>query len=100
MVTELAVVDILAGHEDEFVKAVERNTAAIKQVAQSVHLLRCLEEPARFVLQVEWDDIAAHEAFKTTEAFARWRADVGPHLAAPPAAAHYRSATGAVDDAP
>jgi quinol monooxygenase YgiN len=56
---------------------------------RSAALSRCVEHESRFMLRVEWDSIAAHEEFRTTEAFATWRAAVGRYFAAPPQAAHY-----------
>jgi quinol monooxygenase YgiN len=95
MATEIALIDVIPGHEVAFIEAVDRNIDAIRshRGAHSANLLRCLELPTRFVLHVEWTDIAAHNDFRETEAFARWRADVSSHLAAPPDAAHYHAAS-------
>ena len=91
MVTEIALIDVTPGREDAFMDDVRRNLATIASApgAASAELLRCVEQPSRFVLQVEWQDISDHDAFRATDAFASWRADVGPHLANAPEAAHY-----------
>jgi quinol monooxygenase YgiN len=92
VVIEIALIEVKPGCRDSFVAAVDRNREAILAAAgaHSVDLLHCVEEPLRFVLQVEWDDIAAHDTFRESVAFDRWRADIGGQLAGPPAAAHYR----------
>jgi quinol monooxygenase YgiN len=55
----------------------------------SVRMTQGVETPTRFVLLVEWESIAAHEAFRASEAFGAWRGHVGPHFAAPPRIEHF-----------
>lgn len=52
-------------------------------------LRRCVEEPDRFVVTVEWESVEAHEDFRAGERFADYRAPIGALLAEPPAYAHY-----------
>jgi heme-degrading monooxygenase HmoA len=36
---------------------------------------RCIEQPANFLLLVEWETLEAHtEGFRTSEAYQQWRA--------------------------
>jgi quinol monooxygenase YgiN len=50
---------------------------------------RCIEEPDRFVVTVEWDSVEAHIAFRESEAFAGYREPIGGLFAEPPVFAHY-----------
>jgi quinol monooxygenase YgiN len=42
------------------------------------------------VLLVEWSDIAAHERYRDTEQYARWREVISPYAAGPAAVQHTR----------
>ena len=90
MVTELADIRVVEGREEAFVEAYRE---AVAQLAASagigaIRLTRSVETPTRFVLLVEWDSVAAHQAFRDSERFAAWRALIGPHFAAAPHVEH------------
>jgi quinol monooxygenase YgiN len=53
-----------------------------------VRMTRGMESPSRFVLLVEWESVAAHEGFRGSDGFDRWRAAIGPFLAGPPVVEH------------
>jgi heme-degrading monooxygenase HmoA len=41
----------------------------------SLRVGRCIEQPANFLLLVEWETLEAHtEGFRTSEAYQQWRA--------------------------
>jgi heme-degrading monooxygenase HmoA len=91
MVLEIATFDIRSGAEEEFSAAVR---AALALVAETpghrwARMTRGVETPSRFVLIVEWDSVEAHQAFRDSDRFPRWRAAIGPHFAAPPFVEHY-----------
>ncbi|MFC0003181.1 MULTISPECIES: antibiotic biosynthesis monooxygenase family protein [Micromonospora] len=92
MVLEVALIDVLPGHEDAFAAAY-REAHAIVSAAEgcrSVRMTRGVETPTRFVLLIEWDSVEAHDVnFRQTEAFGRWRALIGPHFAGPPVVEHF-----------
>jgi heme-degrading monooxygenase HmoA len=91
MVLEVGDIEITPGHEDEFVSAYlgVREVLRTTPGCRSVRMTRGVESPSRFVLLVEWDDVAAHEQnFRGTERFATWRAAIGPHFARPPHVEH------------
>lgn len=91
MVLEIALIDVLPGHEDDFAAAYRsvRHEVATTDGCRSVRMTRGVESPGRFVLLVEWDSVAAHEdGFRGTDRFTRWRAAIGPHFAAPPVVEH------------
>ena len=89
-VLEVAIFAITPGSEDAFVAAYREATTLIEDSAGvgAVRMTRGVEDPSRFVLLVEWESVAAHEAFRSSEAFPRWRALIGPHFAAAPEVFH------------
>lgn len=92
MVLEVADIEVTPGAEDAFVQAFGsvREVLAGTPGCRSVRMTRGVESPARFVLLVEWDDLAAHEEnFRATERFTQWRAALGPHFARPPYVEHF-----------
>jgi heme-degrading monooxygenase HmoA len=92
MVLEVATIDVRPGQEDAFAAAYRRARPEVSGTpgCRSVRLTRGVESPSRFVLLVEWDSVEAHEhGFRASERFVRWRQEIGPHFAAPPAVEHY-----------
>jgi heme-degrading monooxygenase HmoA len=63
MVLEVGEIAIVPGREDDFVAAYRgvRDVLAGTPGCRSVRMTRGIESPTRFVLLVEWDDVAAHE---------------------------------------
>jgi heme-degrading monooxygenase HmoA len=93
MVLEVGDIEVVAGREDEFVAAYlgVREVLAGTPGCRAVRMTRGVESPTRFVLLVEWDDVAAHEQnFRATERFTAWRAAIGPFFARPPHVEHVR----------
>jgi len=91
MVLEVAQFDITPGHEEQFVAAYRqaRPLVASTPGCGSMRMTRGVESPTRFVLLVEWESVDAHQAFRASENFPRWRGLIGPHFAAPPAVEHF-----------
>ncbi|MBY8872658.1 antibiotic biosynthesis monooxygenase [Micromonospora sp. PLK6-60] len=92
MVLEVALIDVLPGHEDDFAAAYQQAHPIITAAegCRSVRMTRGIETPTRFVLLVEWDSVEAHDQnFRQTEAFGKWRALLGPHFAGPPVVEHF-----------
>jgi len=92
MVLEVALIDVQPGREDDFVAAYTqaRPVVATTPGCQSVRMTRGIESPARFVLLVEWDSVAAHQDnFRASERFSQWRGLIGPYFAAPPVVEHF-----------
>jgi len=92
MVLEVAIFEITAGQEDEFVAAYAKARELLFGAAgcRSVRMTRGIESPTRFVLLVEWDSVAAHEQnFRATDRFTGWRALIGPHFASAPVVEHF-----------
>jgi heme-degrading monooxygenase HmoA len=56
-----------------------------------VELHRGVERPETYLLLVEWDSLADHQTFRTSEAFPGWRAPIQPFFAADPQMEHFTS---------
>ena len=91
MVLEVGLLDVVPGQEEAFraAYALGRPFLAGAPGCRSVRMTQGVETPSRFVLLAEWDSVAAHEAFRASEAFTSWRGHVGPHFAGPPQVEHF-----------
>ncbi|MEV1287553.1 antibiotic biosynthesis monooxygenase family protein [Micromonospora sp. NPDC049679] len=92
MVLEVALIDVVAGQEDDFAVAYAKGHEVLAGTpgCRSVRMTRGIESPSRFVLLVEWDSIAAHEEnFRATERFTTWRSLIGPYFAGAPRVEHF-----------
>ena len=89
MVLEVALIDVTdpAGFEAAYREA--RPIIVGTEGCRSVRMTHGIESPDRFVLLVEWDSVASHEAFRASDAFGTWRSHIGPHLAGPPHVEHF-----------
>ncbi|HLX78798.1 MAG TPA: antibiotic biosynthesis monooxygenase family protein [Acidimicrobiales bacterium] len=93
MIVEQAVITVAEGKEESFETAFAeaKSVMASSPGCQSVQLYRCIEEPERFLLFVEWDSVEAHmEGFRKSAAFDEWREIVGPYFAYLSDMSHYR----------
>ena len=75
MITEHALLDVIAGREEEFVEAMERAKALITASPGFVSLRveRCVERPSCFLLLVEWERLEDHtEGFRGSPAYQEW----------------------------
>jgi heme-degrading monooxygenase HmoA len=91
MALEIALIDVKAGHEAQFAAAYDqaRHLISAADGCHSVRMTQGIETPTRFVLLVEWESVAAHEHFRASDAFPRWRALIGPHFEASPQVEHF-----------
>jgi heme-degrading monooxygenase HmoA len=77
VITEHAVLEVIAGQEDAFVEAMEGAKALIAASPGFVSLRveRCVERPRCFLLLVEWERLENHtEGFRGSAAYEEWRA--------------------------
>jgi heme-degrading monooxygenase HmoA len=90
MASEIARLDILAGSQAAFEAAAARAVPLFTRAAgcRSMRLLHSDEHQDRYWLLVEWDSVAAHEAFRSTSDFAEWRTLVGHFFATAPVVEH------------
>lgn len=91
MVLEVAQFDISPGSETAFEAGYHSVVSVLRESPGllSIRMTRGVESPNRFVLLVEWESLAAHQAFRDSDRFATWRAGIGPHFANPPHVEHY-----------
>ena len=76
MITEHALLDVIAGREAEFVEAMEtaKDVIAASPGFVSLRVEHCVERPNRFLLLVEWERLEDHtEGFRGSEAYQAWR---------------------------
>jgi heme-degrading monooxygenase HmoA len=77
VITEHALLEVIAGREDEFVDAMKKAKAIIAASPGFVSLRveRCVERPSCFLLLVEWERLEDHtEGFRGSVAYEEWRA--------------------------
>lgn len=92
MVLEVALIDVRPGTEAAFEACYRevRQAVADSPGCLSMRMTHGIETPTRFVLLVEWESLAAHEAFRVSERFGRWRGGIGEYFAQPPDVRHFR----------
>jgi len=75
-VTEHALLEVIPGREAEFEAAFEKARPIVSQSDGfgSLRLLRCLEQPSRYLLLIEWRSLEAHTVgFRGSPLYERWR---------------------------
>ena len=93
MSTEIIRYHIPAGEEGAFEAAYReaQRHLAESPACRSYELLRCEEEPARYLLRIEWTSTEAHlGGFRRSPAFAPFLALVRPFIGAVEEMQHYR----------
>jgi len=77
VITEHAVLEVVAGQEDAFVEAMgtAKTLIAVSPGFVSLRVERCVERASRFLLLVEWETLEDHtEGFRGSAAYEEWRA--------------------------
>ncbi len=97
MVIEFAEIDVKPGMEAEFIAGVETSRPLFLRSpgCHGLVLHRSIEQPQHFILNIKWDSVAAHEAFRAAPEFALWRANVSACFAAAPNVWHGERVVGA-----
>lgn len=94
MVLEVAMVEVLAGHEAQFVADLTRAAAEVLPRAEGYERFTprgwCVERPSVFMFTIEWATIEDHTVgFRGSDLFTEWRALIGPHFASAPVVEHF-----------
>ena len=92
MITEHALLDVIAGSEAEFVEAMEKakDIIAASPGFVSLRVEHCVERPSRFLLLVEWERLEDHtEGFRGSAAYEDWRAALHHFYDPFPVVEHY-----------
>ena len=77
MITEHALLEVIAGQEDVFVEAMNKakDLIAASPGFVSLRVERGVERPGCFLLLVEWERLEDHtEGFRGSAAYQEWRA--------------------------
>ena len=97
MILELADIRIPPGQNAAFEEAIERGLRTVISHARGFagfKVNRGMESPERYILQIFWETLEDHTlGFRQSEAFAQWRAIVGPFFASPPVVEHFELVT-------
>jgi heme-degrading monooxygenase HmoA len=79
-----------AAFESIFPQAIRLLAASAGYLSHELH--RSIESPNRYALMVRWRTLEDHTVgFRGSPAFAEWRAQLAPFLAAPPVVEHFRT---------
>jgi heme-degrading monooxygenase HmoA len=93
MILELADISIHPGQNAAFEEAIQRGLQTAISKAQGFEGFKVnhgIENPQRYVLQIFWTTLEDHTVgFRSSPAFAAWRAIVGPFFASPPVVEHF-----------
>ena len=76
MILEVARLDVRPGEEDAFLAAFRQARPHIEVTPGflGLDLKRCVEEPNRFLLLVEWETVEAHTVgFRGSDRYLRWK---------------------------
>lgn len=96
MILEIAQFDISNGKELDFEKGVQ-TALPLFQAAKgfrSLSLTRSIEFPSRYRVLIEWETLEDHTiAFRSSDAFPKWRELVSHTFAAPPSVEHVETIT-------
>ena len=92
MIIEHAVLQVVAGREDEFVEAMERAKSIIASSPGfvSLQVARGIERPGCFLLLAEWETLEDHTGgFRRSPAYEDWRAALHHFYDPFPVVQHY-----------
>ena len=93
MILEVADIRIQPGRQAEFDAAIVHGVTTVIAKAKGFsgyQVQKGIESPERYLLMIRWDTLEDHTVgFRGSEAFAQWRAIVGPFFAEPPRVEHF-----------
>jgi heme-degrading monooxygenase HmoA len=92
VILERATVMVRAGTGPGFEAAVARGAGIVAASPgfRSLSLHRGIEDPDRYLLLIEWETVEDHTVgFRGSDAFGRWRAEIGPYLDGDPDVEHF-----------
>jgi heme-degrading monooxygenase HmoA len=92
MILEHADIRIDPARAAEFEAAILRGVTTViapSRGFQGYKVNRSIESPGRYILMIYWDTLEDHTVgFRESDAFAQWRAIVGPFFTQPPVVEH------------
>jgi heme-degrading monooxygenase HmoA len=94
MILEVAVLNVIPGMEDDFLKAFSKAKDIIASMAGYIthQLKRCIENTNQFILLVEWEKLTDHtEGLRKSKEYQQWK-ELLHHFYNPfPTVEHYES---------
>jgi quinol monooxygenase YgiN len=96
MVTEFAEIDVKPGMAPAFIAGAQASIPIFLRATgcHGVVVNQSIESPLHFVLNIQWESVEAHNAFRASPDFALWRGNVGHCFAAPPSVWHGEKVVG------
>jgi len=94
MILEVAILDVKAGLEHDFLTAFEKAQTIIAKMTGYIshQLKRCLENSSRFILLVQWQNLEDHtEGFRKSEEYKEWKSLLHHFYDRFPAVEHYEA---------
>ncbi len=94
MVTEVAVLTAAAGKEDALGAGILKGLEVIRQHPEciSANVTRCIEQPGRYMLSVNWSSLEAHIVdFRGGPLFPQWRSNINGLFTGTPEVFHYQA---------
>lgn len=76
MILEVAILNVIPGGEDEFLKAFDKAKEIIAGMKGylSHQLKRCIENESQFILLVEWEKLTDHTVgFRESKEYEEWK---------------------------
>jgi heme-degrading monooxygenase HmoA len=76
VILEVAILDVIPGSENDFLPAFSKAQHIISKMSGYIshQLKRCLENPSRFILLVEWQKLTDHtEGFRGSNEYQEWK---------------------------
>jgi heme-degrading monooxygenase HmoA len=76
MILEVAILDVIAGQEDEFQSTFAKASDIISSLPGyvSYQLQRCVEKQNRYILLVQWETLEAHTVgFRGSPQYQEWK---------------------------
>lgn len=92
MILEIANIEVKAGQEAGYEAAFNQAKELLKKKKGYIShkLQRCIEEPNRYIVMINWETLEDHTiGFRESPEFLQWRALIGPFFASPPVVEHF-----------
>ena len=97
MILEVAVLDVRPGLESDFQEAFAKAQEIIRRMHGYINhqLQRCIENPSRYILLVNWQTIEDHtEGFRGSTEYRSWKALLHHYYDPFPEVEHYQKVFG------
>ena len=94
MILEVAILDVIAGEEDNFEIAFKKAEEIIASIQGYIshELLHCIEKNNRYILLVKWETLEAHtEEFRQSDKYIEWKNLLHHFYDPPPTVEHYQA---------